>query len=534
MSDSDESAAGGERGDLTERERGAARLALEQRVRLEERLLTRRAAPAADTRIPPRVAGERCPLSLTQQRLWFLDQLLPGLATYNHPTALRLEGRLDSASLSRALDEIVVRHETLRTVFRVAEGEPYQVVETPRPLDLELLDLSALEESARQAALAAALAETAVRPFDLAGHWPIRARLIRLGVVDHVLLIVTHHIASDAWSDGVLFRELVVLYEAFSAGRPSPLPPLDVQYGDFAVWQRRRLAGGELDRQLAYWRHQLSGLPGEVTFPTDRPRPVAPAYRGAREVRVFPKTLVEGLKALGRSESATLFMTLLAGFLALLHRYTGHPDVVVGSPIAGRTRVEIEPLIGFFVGTLPLRGDFSGDPTVREHLRRVREVALAGYDHQDVPFEKLVEELAPERTLNRNPIVQVMFGLRNARADLPALRDLSVSRLPVGTESEKFDATVYAAEVSEGLAVTASYSTALYDAGTIARLLEHFERLLAAMVAAPDARLASFALASESERGQALAGWNAPAPPSRRRLPSRLSSRHRWRARRMR
>jgi pristinamycin I synthase 3 and 4 len=514
MSDCDEPvAAGGERGDLTELPRGVASLAPDPRVRLEERLLTRRATTPADARIPLRAAGERCPLALTQQRLWFLNQLLPSSAAYHEPTALRLEGGLDSASLSRALDEIVARHEALRTVFAAAEGEPYQVVQPPRPLDLELLDLSALEGAARETALAEALAETAGRPFDLRAHWPIRTRLIRLSPLDHVLLIVTHHIASDGWSDGVLFRELAVLYDAFFAGWPSPLPPLAVQYGDFAVWQRRRLAGGELDRQLAYWRRQLAGLPAEVTFPTDRPRPVAPTHRGAREARVFPKALPEGLKAFGRSENTTLFMVLLAGFLALLHRYTGQPDVVVGSPIAGRTRVEIEPLIGFFVGTLPLRGDLSGDPTVREHLRRVREVALAGYDHQDVPFEKLVEELAPERTLNRNPAVQVMFGLRNARARPPALRGLAVSRLPEGTESAKFDVTVYATEVPEGLEVTASYSTELYDASTIVRLLEHFERLLAAMVAAPDARLASLGLASEAERRQALHGWNRAVAP---------------------
>ena len=505
MSDSDEAlAAGRQRGDLTEQQR---------RVRLEDRLLTHRVAPA-DTRILPRAEGERCPLSLTQQRLWFLDQLFPGSPAYNEPTALRLEGKLDSASLSRALDEIVARHEALRTVFALAEGEPYQVVQPPRPLDLEPLDLSALEDAAREAALAEALGETAARPFDLSTRWPIRARLIRLGPLDHVLLLVTHHIASDGWSDGVLFRELAVLYDAFSAGRPSPLPPLAVQYGDFAAWQRRQLAGGGLDRQLAYWRRQLAGLPAEVTFPPDRPRPVVPTYQGAREARVFPRALVEGLKALGRSENATLFMALLAGFLALLHRYTGQPDVVVGSPIAGRTRVEIEPLIGFFVGTLPLRGDLSGDPTVREHLRRVCEVALTGYGHQDVPFEKLVEELAPERTLNRNPIVQVMFGLRDARATLPALRGLAVERLPVGSESAKFDVTVYAAEVPEGLDVTARYSTELYEAGTIARLLEHFERLLAAMVAAPDARLASLGLTSEAERRQVLDGWNRAVAPT--------------------
>ena len=514
MSDRAESVAdGGERGDLSELQRRVAKLTPEQRARLEERLLTRRAAMPPDAQIPRRAAGERCPLSLTQQRLWFLDQLRPGSAAYNQPTALRLEGGLDAASLSRALDEIVARHEALRTVFATAEGEPYQVVQPPRPLDLESLDLSELDGTAREAALAEALAETAGRPFDLSAHWPIRARLVRLGPVDHVLLIVTHHIASDGWSNGVFFRELGALYDTLSTGRPAPLPPLAVQYGDFAVWQRRRLAGGELDRQLAYWRRQLAGLPAEVTLPTDRPRPVAPTHRGARETRVFPKALVEGLKALGRGERATLFMTLLAGFLALLHRYTGQPDVVVGVPIAGRTRVEIEPLIGFFVGTLPLRGDLSGDPTVRECLRRMREVALAGYGHQDVPFEKLVEELAPERTLNRNPIVQVMFGLQNAGGGLPALRGLAVSRLPVGTESAKFDVTVYAAEVPEGLDVRASYSTELYDAGTIARLLEHFERLLTAMVAAPDARLASLGLASDAERRQTLDEWNRAAAP---------------------
>jgi pristinamycin I synthase-3/4 len=505
--------AGSERGDMTALQRRVASLTPEQRARLEERLLTRRAATPAVTRIPRRVGGERCPVALTQQRLWFLDQLFPGSAAYNEPTALRLEGGLDATSLSRALAEIVARHEVLRTVILAAEGEPYQVVQPPGPLDLEPLDLSAIEGAARETALAEALAETTARPFDLSAHWPIRARLVRLGPLGHVLLIVTHHIASDGWSNGVLFGELTALYDAFSAGRPSPLPPLAVQYGDFAVWQRRQLAGGELDRQVAYWRRQLAGLPAEVTLPTDRPRPVAPTHRGAREARVFPRALVEGLKALGRSENATLFMTLLAGFLALLHRYTGQPDVVVGAPIAGRTRVEIEPLIGFFVGTLPLRGDLSGDPTVRGHLRRIREVALAGYGHQDVPFEKLVEELAPERSMNRNPIVQVMFGLQNARAGLPVLRGLAVSRLPAGTENAKFDVTVYAAEVPEGLDVTAGYSTELYDAGTIARLLEHFERLLAAMVAAPDARLASLGLASDAERRQMLDEWNRAVAP---------------------
>ena len=506
-------AAGSERADLSELQRRVASLPPEQRVRLEERLLIRRAAAPADTRIPQRAAGERCPLSLAQQRLWFLDQLLPGSAAYNEPIALRLEGVLDVRSLSRTLDEIVTRHEALRTVFAAAEGEPYQVVQPPRPLDLEPLDLSALESAARETALAEALAETATRSFDLVANWPIRARLIRLGPLDHVLLIVTHHIASDGWSNGVLFTELAALYDAFSTGRPSPLSPLAVQYGDFAVWQRRRLAGGELDRQLGYWRRELAGLPAEVTFTTDRPRPVTPSYRGARVARVFPKVLVEGLKALGRSENATLFMTLLAGFLALLQRYTGQPDVVVGSPIAGRSRVEIEPLIGFFVGTLPLRGDLSGDPTVREHLRRVREVALGGYGHQDVPFEKLVEELAPERALNRNPIVQVMFGTRNVRAGLPALSGLAVSRLTVGTESAKFDVSVYAAEVPGGLDVTASYSTELYDEGTITRLLERFERMLAAMVAAPEDRLASLGLTDDAERRQVLDGWNRAVSP---------------------
>jgi pristinamycin I synthase-3/4 len=514
MSDRDEPmAAGAGLGDVTEQQRRVASLTPEQQVGNEDRRLTTHAAPRAAARILPRPAGERCPLSLTQQRLWFLDQLFPGSAAYNEPIALRLEGGLDRASLSCALDEIVARHEILRTVFRATEGEPYQVVQPPRSLDVELLDLSALGAAAREAALTEALAETTARPFDLSAHWPIRARLIRLGLLDHVLLIVTHHIASDGWSDGVLFRELALLYEAHCAGRASPLSPLAVQYGDFAVWQRHRLAAGELDRQLAYWRRQLVGLPAEVTFPPDRPRPVTPTYQGARAARVFPKALVEGLKALGRSESATLFMALLAGFLALLQRYTGQPDVVVGSPIAGRTRVEIEPLIGFFVGTLPLRGDLSGDPTVREHLRRVREVALAGYSHQDVPFEKLVEALAPERALNRNPIVQVMFGMRNVRAGLPAFSGLAVSRLPVGTESAKVDVSVYAAEVAEGLGVTASYSTDLYDAGTITRLLEHFERVLAAMVAAPDNRLASLGLASEAERRQVLDGWNRAVAP---------------------
>ncbi|HEX2081286.1 MAG TPA: condensation domain-containing protein, partial [Longimicrobium sp.] len=338
--------------------------------------------------LPPVVPVERTgalPLSFAQERLWFIDRLEPGSAVYNMPMARRLGGALDEAALERSLREIVRRHEALRTVFAEVDGSPVQVIAPFDGFALPVEDLSGLGETDREAAVGRRAGEEAARPFDLAAGPLFRAALLRLGGEDHVLLLSMHHIVSDGWSMGVLVRELSALYAAYREGRESPLPELPVQYADYAVWQREQLAGEVLDRQLAYWKERLAGAPGLLELPTDHPRPAVQAYRGATVPFEISLELLERLQALGRSEGATLYMTLLGAFQVLLGRYAGSEDVVVGSPIAGRTRREVEELIGFFVNTLVLRTDLSGNPSFREVLRRVREATLGAYEHQEVP-----------------------------------------------------------------------------------------------------------------------------------------------------
>ena len=339
-------------------------------------------APPAITAVPR--DGDP-PLSFAQQRLWFIDQLEPGSSMYNIPLALRLTGPLDVAIFERSLSEVVRRHEVLRTTFRTLDGEPVQRIGAAAPLRLPVTDLSGLPEAEREGQIRRLLAEEARRPFDLSRDLMLRAGLLRLDDQQHVCFLTLHHIAADDWSMGVLFRELTALYAAFSCdpeyrvSRPSPLTDLPIQYADFAVWQRKWLQGNVLERQLAYWKRQLEGAPPVLELPTDHPRPAVQTHRGARERLVFDKGLWEALKQLSRQEGVTDFMTLLATFQTLLYRYSGQEDVVVGTPIASRNRLETEPLIGFFLNTLALRTDLSGNPAFREILARVREVALGAY-----------------------------------------------------------------------------------------------------------------------------------------------------------
>ncbi|HEX2081287.1 MAG TPA: condensation domain-containing protein, partial [Longimicrobium sp.] len=351
-------------------------------VRVEE--MRRAGVPV----LPPVVPVERTgalPLSFAQERLWFIDRLEPESAAYNIPAALRLAGALDEAALERALGEIVRRHESLRTAFAEVDGSPVQVISPFGGFALPVEDLSDLSEADREAAVGRRAGEEARRAFDLSAGPLFRAALLRLGEEDHVLLLSMHHVVSDGWSMGVLFRELSALYAAYREGRESPLPELAVQYADYAVWQREQLGGEVLERQLSYWRERLADAPALLELPTDRPRPAVQTYRGATVPFEISLELLERLQRLGRSEGATLFMTLLGAFQALLGRYAGSEDVVVGSPIAGRTRGEVEELIGFFVNTLVLRTDLSGNPSFREVLRRVREATLGAYEHQEVP-----------------------------------------------------------------------------------------------------------------------------------------------------
>ncbi|HEX2080073.1 MAG TPA: condensation domain-containing protein, partial [Longimicrobium sp.] len=339
--------------------------------------------------IVPRAHPDGAPLSFAQERLWFIDRLEPGRPTYNIHVAWRLGGALDEAALERALGEIVRRHEALRTTFREVDGSPVQVIAPFGGFTLPVEDLSGLGEADREVEVRRRATEEAMRPFDLTAGPLFRAGLLRLGGESRVLLLSMHHIVGDGWSLGVLFRELSALHAAYRQGRESPLPELGVQYADYAVWQRERLRGERLERQLSYWRERLAGAPELLELPTDHPRPAVQTFRGASEGIALPGELLERLRTLGRSEEATLFMVVLSAFQVLLSKYSGSEDIVVGSPIAGRTRDEVAGLIGFFVNTLVLRTDLGGDPSFREVLRQVREVTLGAYEHQELPFEKL-------------------------------------------------------------------------------------------------------------------------------------------------
>src|SRR5215212_2782494 len=366
---------------------------------------------------------KRFPLSFAQQRLWFLDELEGGnTIAYSIPVVLRLQGGLDKQRLERCFNEIIRRHESLRTTFEInrATGETEQVIHHSVALQLEVIDLSNAPADQRLKQARALANQEALRPFNLSTGPLMRASLLTLAPDDHVLLLTIHHIVSDGWSVGVLIKELIALYEAYSRGEESPLSELPIQYADFAHWQRNRMQGEVLDRQLAYWRAQLSGHLPVIELPTRGPRPSRHSINGAVRVWGLPRDITEGVKHLGQEAGATLFMTLLAAFKVLLSRYTSQHDILVGTPIANRNRAELEPLIGLFINTLVLRTDLSADPSFKQLMARVKEAALGAYANQDVPFERLVEELQPERDLARTPFFQVMFVMQNA--PMPTLR----------------------------------------------------------------------------------------------------------------
>ncbi|MCP4655225.1 MAG: amino acid adenylation domain-containing protein, partial [bacterium] len=450
------------------------------------------------------------PLSFAQQRLWFLAQLEPEAAIYNLPLSLRLRGPLHRAALEAAIHEIVRRHQALRTRFAArSDGERGEVICEPPRLTLPVVDLAALRSGEGSPELRRLAREDARRPFDLARAPLVRAALLRAHHNDHLLLLNMHHAASDGWSIGVFSRELEVLYEAFSTGRAgSTLPELEIQYADFAAWQRQWLQGEALEAQLAYWRDQLAGIPGALELPTDRPRPLVLTYRGALYHATLPRPLTESLKVLSRRRESTLFMTLLAAFKAMLHRTTGQDDLCVGSPVANRNRSEIEPLIGFFVNTLLLRTDLGGNPVFGELLDRVRAVALGAYTHQDLPFEKLVEELQPERDLSRQPLFQVMFALQNFQAPTPELAGLTLSAPEPDTGMAMFDLTFFLNENEGALEGWLEYATDLFDTTTIRRFVRHFRTLLEGVVADSEQRLSEVALLSAAESRQLALEWN--------------------------
>jgi amino acid adenylation domain-containing protein len=471
--------------------------------------LRRVGAPA----LPPVLPADRdrpLPLSFAQERLWFLDRLEPGSALYNLRVPLRLEGALDVAALERALGEIVRRHDVLRTTFAEAEGAPVQVVAPFAGFPLPVEEVTGVDATAREAeALRRASAEGA-RPFDLERGPLFRALLLRMAPDDHLLLLWMHHAVSDGWSTGVLLRELSALYAAYREGGHSPLSELAVQYADYAAWQREQLRGDVLERDVAFWRGRLAGALALLELPTDRPRPAVQTHRGSREPVVIAEELREGLEALARREGATLYMVLLGAFQLLLSKYAGIDDVVVGTPIAGRTRAEAEPLIGLFVNTLVMRTGLSGDPSFRELLGRVRETTLAAYEHQDVPFERLVEALQPERSLSHGALFQVLFQLQQQALDGPAgaLPGVRMERAALEIPHAKFDLTLDLASGPGGLRGTMEYATDLFDRATVSRMLGHFARVLEQVAADPGLRLSDVALMGADERRRVVEAWN--------------------------
>lgn len=486
--------------------RRLAGLTPERRALVERLMRERSHSPEA---IPKRPAVGDVPLSFAQQRIWFLDQLAPGNPFYNEQMGIGLPFGIDESALPRAVNEIIRRHEILRTTFPTRDGRPRQEVHPAFELPVAVVDLTELPPAEREPELARRLRLDARTPFDLTALPLLRVTLLRRHPKDWIFVVTMHHIVCDGWSMPIFFNELMALGAAFSKGLPSPLPDLAVQYGDFAVWQRDWLRGEVLAEQLDYWRRRLDGL-SLLQLPTDRPHPRIPTYQGGRLRADIPERVEAGLDALAKAENATLFMVLLAAFQVLLFRYSGQNDVAVGIPVANRTRKDLEPLIGFFVNSLVARVDLSGRPSFREVVGRVRKLALEAYAHQDVPFERLVEELHPQRDTARNPLFQVIFQYFPTPGDRSQGADLG---LPAEESRSKFDLQLDVFQAERGLTAYLQYSADLFDESTIRRMGTHFRNLLAAVAESPDTPILELPLLDEAERHLLLKWSGGPASP---------------------
>ncbi len=483
------------------------------------KLFEQRVRGSASPIIPRRSPGDRLLLSFAQQRLWFLDQLVPGNPFYNIAGPIRMNFSLNVDVFRRSLNEIVRRHESLRTTFSVEDGVPVQVISPQLLLELPIIDLRAFPPDRREEEASKLASAEARTPFDLSKGPLIRAKLLQLDTQDFLFLLTIHHIVSDGWSTGIFFQELNVLYACFATGQPVPLRELPIQYADFALWQRGWIKGEVLEKQLSYWRERLTGIP-TLDLPTDHSRPSIPSFRGDNCPIAVPLEVMQRLKDLSGECEATLFMTLIAAFHALLHRYSGQDVIAVGSPVANRNRPDIEGLIGFFVNSLVLRADFEGNPAFRSLLAQVRETAIGAYANQDLPFEMLVEQLQPERDLSRNPLFQVIFQLMNAptMGAQPSASSAPAVNLQVGTS--KFDLNITMLETAEGLVGSFEFNTDLFDVSTIARMVAHYQTLLESVAANPLRSISELTILTPAERRQILVDWNATeaAYPSERSL----------------
>lgn len=499
-------------GDINER---LAKLGPAQRALLERRLLEKRTAEAAATRVPKRAVETPCPLSYSQELLWLLSQLESSAVAYNAPAAFRLKGPIDPGALQRAFDGLVARHEILRTRYDVVDGHPMQIIAPTGTVELEIADLSSLGEAERTAELHRILSEGSEHEFDLRTDPVLRPMLIRLADDDHALFTVMHHVATDGWSRGVIYDDLTSLYEAALAGESADLLPLAIQYADYAVWHREWLDGGVLERQLSYWKDALAGAPSRLELPTDRARPAVRTYHGDHQSRMLSVSVRDGLQAVGREGDATLFMALLGSFASLLHRYSAQDDIVIGTPFAGRNRSELERMIGYFINPLALRVDVSGDPSFRELLGRARETTLQAFAHGDVPYEMVVRATTPERDLSQTPVFQTMLVLHNPewQQRRPTFEPNGVTATEIIHEKgfAKFDVLLGTSQRMDGLNTTWEYSTELFDDATTGRMMRHFEKLVEGIVADPDRPISRVPMLLDDERRSILSEW-AVAP----------------------
>jgi amino acid adenylation domain-containing protein len=491
------------------RQSRVASLSEARRALLQLQLREARETKAARERIPRAERTGPLPLSFAQQRLWFLDQFAPGLPVYNSPLPLRLRGTLDLPALTRALTRLVQRHEIMRTRYPSENGVPYQVIDPPPDeVPVQSVDLSGLPEHDREERMREVVREEARRSFDLANDLGLRPTLVRMSDRDHVLMLGMHHITTDGFSTSIVTRELVQLYLAFHSGQPDPLPELTIQYADYAAWQRTIFTGEERDRQLRYWTERVHGAQS-LDFPADRQRPGSPTWAGNSISATMPEDLRQALTELARAEQVTMLTLLIAAFQVVLGRYAGQDDVVIGSVFSGRTRSEIEQLIGFFSNSLVIRSDLRGDPTFREFLARTNDIILGAHFHQDLPFGMLVDAIRPERDASRNPLFQISFTLQQTAPEAVALGDLSVEFVPLTVGTARFDLAFQITELPpNGFKLWIEYSTELYDQARMERLFRHYETVLRAVLRDPDTRLSQLELLDPGEKTALLNAFN--------------------------